>query len=96
MAATVRGKIYTFFNKDTYEYNPVSNTWSKKASIPTAKRMGSAEVIDDKIYIVEGGTDLKFHIYDPLLDNWSTGPDLPTKQLYNEGIAVNGQIYIVG
>ncbi len=84
MAAAYGDKIYTFFQLKTYEYNPANNTWTLKAPIPTSKSQGSAEVIDDKIYIVSTLGDKKFHIYDPIRDRWTTGPNIPVSSHYTE------------
>lgn len=96
MAAAYGGKIYTFYQKKTYEYNPANDTWLEKAPIPTSKAQGSAEVIDDKIYIVSSLSDKKFHIYDPIRNRWTTGPDIPVSTHYAEGAVANGKIYILG
>lgn len=37
MAAVFNGKMYTFLAKDTYEYNPRTNVWTKKTAVPTSK-----------------------------------------------------------
>lgn len=96
MAAVYSDKIYTFFQKKTYQYNPANNTWLEKAPIPTSKAQGSAEVIDDKIYIASSLSDKKFHIYDPVRDRWSTGPDIPVSMHYTEGAVSGGKLYIIG
>jgi N-acetylneuraminic acid mutarotase len=96
MAAVYNDKIYTFYEKKTYEYDPADNTWTQKADIPTSKRTGSAEIIDGKIYIVSSIADYKLHIYDPLLDTWSTGPNLPISSHYGEATVLAGKLYILG
>lgn len=89
MAATVGGKIYTFLGKNTYEYDISANIWTQKANIPTSKSIGSAEVIDGKIYVVGSSSDKKMHIYDPLRNTWTAGPDVPKAFQYTEA-AVSG------
>jgi N-acetylneuraminic acid mutarotase len=96
MAAAYNGKIYTFYQKKTYEYNPANDTWTEKAPIPTSKAQGSAEVIDDKIYIASSLSDKKFHIYDPLRNRWTAGPDIPVSMHYTEAAVSEGKLYILG
>ena len=77
MAAAYGDKIYTFFQKRTYEYNPANDTWIEKAPIPTTKAHGSAELIDNKIYLVAASGDSLLHIYDPARNIWTSGAKIP-------------------
>lgn len=97
MAAAYGDKIYTFFQKKTYEYNPANNTWTLKAPIPTSKAYGgSAHLIDEKIYIVSSSSDYKLHIYDPVRDTWTTGANIPKSLHFTQSALANGKIYILG
>ena len=96
MAAAYGDKIYTFFQKKTYEYNPENNTWTEKAPIPTSKAHGSAEVIDNKIYIVAATPDRFLHIYDPVRNVWTKGADIPGLPFFSEGAVANGKLYVLG
>jgi N-acetylneuraminic acid mutarotase len=68
MVATVNGRLYAIGGEisrtgvadvgvylDTvYAYDPASETWTQKASMPTPRSAGSADVIDGKIYVAGG------------------------------------------
>src|ERR1700674_1581572 len=60
-----------------------SDTWTTKASMPTARyALGSAE-IDGKLYAVGGVIGLSgylstLEVYDPATDTWTTRSSMPT------------------
>lgn len=72
---------------DTYEYDPVLDSWSTVASISTVISTEACfqyfGVIDDKLYVFGGfrpGTGLdteRSFFYDPAADVWAALPDLP-------------------
>lgn len=86
-AAVYNGELYVFggygFNvndnlNDTYKYNPLSNTWTKLANMPT-KRWGPIAVeFNGKIHVFAGGVNSaatsisKHEIYDPATDTWQS------------------------
>jgi hypothetical protein len=39
------------------EYNPVTDTWKKKAKMPTARAWLSTSVVNGKIYAIGGSVD---------------------------------------
>lgn len=66
------------FSQDTHGLNevyvPATNSWSTKTPDPTNISNYPSAVVDDKIYIVRGPTQ----IYDPQIDSWSYGEAIPT------------------
>jgi N-acetylneuraminic acid mutarotase len=75
---TVSGGAYTTAN---YEYNTVTDAWTAKAAMPTARGIGRAVVVQGKIYVIGGcvtfGTGMSVvEIYDPATDAWTTGPSM--------------------
>jgi len=86
-------------------YDPMENSWSTLANMPT-KRSGTAGfLIKDKIYIVGGGykkPDGNFQflktveIYDPLTDSWESGPDMNQPHDYPAATLLDDYIYILG
>lgn len=112
MAASANGKVYAIggqtsensdpqkagFVNTVYEYDPASNRWTTKASMPTRRGGGAAAVVDDKIYVAggrpPGGAD--FAAYDPKADRWTTLPNLPTQRNHLAAGAHDGKIYVVG
>ena len=87
-------------------YNPSTDTWQTKASMPTPRADLSACVVNGKIYLIGGQvyssispyyveTDAN-EVYDPTTNTWSTAAPIPSA-VYGYGSAViNGKIYIVG
>jgi N-acetylneuraminic acid mutarotase len=80
-AQVVDGKIYVIGGANllgydlgvealnvTEVYDPLTDTWTTKASVPHAVPSVSA-VIDNKIYLIGSGIT---QIYDPQIDTWST------------------------
>jgi N-acetylneuraminic acid mutarotase len=112
MAASVNGVLYVIggeisnngvanvgiFLDTVYAYDPVSATWTQKASMPTQRSAGAADVIDGNIYVAGGrpphGND--FAVYDPVLDSWAVLPNLPTQRNHLAAAALNGRLYVAG
>ena len=95
-ANVVNGKIYCMggvkllgYNEgyqelnETEVYDPVSDTWATKASMPNSAGYVSA-VVNDKIYVVGSGVT---QIYHPETDAWSIG----APPLENITLGGNGQ-----
>jgi N-acetylneuraminic acid mutarotase len=90
-----------------YQYDPGSDTWATKTSMPTGREdMGSA-VIGNFIYVFGGlknngsnvGVRTKvLEIYDTVNDTWdTTKADMPDyKHLGDFGSVYNGKIYAIG
>jgi len=104
--AVVNGKIYVIGGRDEVgarfnyneEYDPIANSWTTKASIPTQEDAGAIVAYNGKIYVAGGYPNGKKHyVYDPQLDSWSDDPtDLPF-QIWDCGSALIGQyFYIIG
>ncbi|MCX8015536.1 MAG: hypothetical protein N2748_05900, partial [candidate division WOR-3 bacterium] len=96
---TVSGGSYT---ADCYEYNTVTNAWTQKTSMPTARGIGRAVRKGDSIYVIGGcvtfGTGLtNVEIYRPSIDAWEVGPSLPVgNHDFWAGIYNNQYIYVCG
>lgn len=83
-------------------YDPTTSSWTTISSpMPTARGGLTAQVLDDRIYVIGGmddnGASLNtVEIFDPATETWTTGPSLQTRR-DNPGSAVlDGKIYIVG
>jgi N-acetylneuraminic acid mutarotase len=112
--AAVDGKIYvigglatdTSYNNSgaipaVEEYNPATDTWTRKADMPVARGYldgSSHPVVDGKIYVIGGGNpaSARVDIYDPATDTWSRGADMPTPRLIFARVAFEGKIYTFG
>ncbi len=110
-ANTVNGKIYLIGGQtpgtyDTYtdaslsvneEYDPTTDTWTTKASIPVGTRWYASTTFANKVYVF-GGLQLKnivvqnsTQIYDPKTDQWSSGAHSPLYAAYSVAAITNGK-----
>ena len=111
----VNGKIYAiggyFFgifwipSNLTEVYDPVADTWTTKAEMPTAVYSCTSAVVDNKIYLIENGRSVTVpclnQIYDTITDTWSIGQPLPTRAVGAAAVATTGVyapklIYVIG
>jgi len=118
-SAVVNGKIYVIGGwtsesdpdarvlSTVEEYDPVTNTWTRKADMPTARgdMVGSSPVVDGKIYVIGGygGVSLvsptgspTVEEYDPATDTWTRKADMPTPRWSLATCAVDRKIYAIG
>lgn len=82
----------------TEEYNPMTNTWTQKANMPTPRYILCACAVNGKIYAIGGRADVALKTveeYDPATNTWTTKADMPTARM---GVCetVNGKIYVLG
>jgi hypothetical protein len=80
-------------------YNPVTNTWTPKAPMPTARANLATVVVNGIIYAVGGwnGTALAtVEAYNPTTDTWTSAPSMPTARRAVAAGEVNGVLYAVG
>jgi N-acetylneuraminic acid mutarotase len=82
---------YTFGTKDWWQYDPATDTWTKKADFPGGKRQGAAGfVINNKGYVCSGHSFISdgntvthtwyndLWKYNPSTDTWTQKADLPS------------------
>jgi N-acetylneuraminic acid mutarotase len=63
-------------------YDPVTDSWTEKASMPNAVASYASAVVDNKIYVISGCTPMGnvtglVQIYDPQTDKWSLATPIP-------------------
>ena len=101
-ANVVNGKIYLIGGNPNgtlnQVYDPASNTWFTKASVPTAVTSYASAVVDNKIYVIT--TNLT-QIYDPESNSWSHGTAAPLPAILGTASATTGvnapkRIYVFG
>ncbi len=96
---------YACFNcstllKDTWEYDPATDTWTEKAGLPVARRNAMGFSINGKGYIVggifSGGTETaELFVYDPVQNQWQKLPNFPGGVLSNGvAVAIGGKAYV--
>ena len=89
-------------------YDPVSNTWTTKALMPTARFYFGIAVVMNKIYVFGGQRGYNMsdaggpilcpstEVYDPAMDTWETKTPMPTPRTQLRANAVNDLIYLIG
>jgi N-acetylneuraminic acid mutarotase len=82
-------------------YDPLTDNWSTKTDIPTARVWLTTSVVDGKIYAIGGLSVTKeplstVEVYDPATDTWTTKTPMPTARGGHAAAVVNGMIYIIG
>ncbi len=79
-------------------YDPVSNSWSTKASMPTARSYPGVAVVNGVLYVLGGafGNDTvpTVEAYDPATNTWTTKAPMLTGRYGPIVGVVNGIIYI--
>ena len=84
------------------EYNPVTNTWTTKTPMPTARQEAGAGVIDGKLYVVggqnkdTGGWLNVLEVYDPVHNTWETKAPMTTARRGLAVAALGGKLYAMG
>ncbi len=86
------------YHTDWYEYDPITNTWTQKASLPAAARdHATGLVVDSFGYViageVAGGATAQVWQYNPYSDTWTQKSNVPIARENGAGFAVNGKIY---
>ncbi|WP_127580789.1 Kelch repeat-containing protein [Paenibacillus koleovorans] len=109
VASAANGKLYVFggrtltsniYSNTVQEYNPASNSWSLKTSMPTGRKYSGAASIGDKIYVVGGQTASgaigTLEIYNTMTDTWTSGANLSTPRYGHAVVSVDGKLYAIG
>jgi N-acetylneuraminic acid mutarotase len=88
----------------TETYNPATDTWTEKASMPTSRGDFGTAVYQNKIYCIGGKTLWKNdvnatnanEVYDTETDTWQTKTPMPTARYGIEANVVDGKFYLIG
>ena len=98
-AVALDGKVYVVGGTDASGvlasmevYDPATNTWSAKASMPSAKGSPGAAVANGRIYVFGGDTQV--YEYDPATNSWATKAPLPVTPGGVAVAAISGNIYV--
>jgi N-acetylneuraminic acid mutarotase len=110
-APAVNGRIYVIGGTESYtsevgvptveEYDPVADTWAKKADMPTPRLYLALSEVNGKIYAIGGERSGRVALqtveeYDPVSDTWTGKPDMPTARLGFAASSIDGRIYAIG
>ncbi|PVX27240.1 MAG: hypothetical protein CW716_03340 [Candidatus Bathyarchaeum sp.] len=106
-AVVLNNKIYVLTNSKNlfFEYDPATNVWTQKTSMPTSRWTFAICACENKVYVIGGvtkslgyGSDLTTGVteaYDPQTDTWETKAEMPTKRAQMNAETVNGKIYVI-
>lgn len=89
------------------EYDPKTNTWSERSSMPTARNHAAVGVVNNKIYVIGGRLGGAFIFtasntnvveeYDPATDQWGlVKARMPTERSGGAWGVYNERIYVAG
>lgn len=111
-AVTLNNKIYliggqtsisnpSILDNKIYEYNPVSDSWTVKYSIPVIRYEYGLAAANNKLYIIGGkdaGTTVYNSVfeYDPTAGTWLSKAGMPTARKDMAVTVYNGKIYAFG
>lgn len=83
-------------------YDPLTDTWETKTSMPTSRSELDANVVNGKIYLIGGRTGGQYstvslnEVYDPVTNLWTTKEPIPYPVVQYASAVVNNKIYIIG
>ena len=110
-SAKVDGKLYVLagflaglkITGATEIYDPVADSWSTGAPMPTPVTHMGAAVVDDDIWIVAGFVGnhpgvatAQVQIYNTVTNTWRAGPDLPNPRGSGAAVYNNGKLHFFG
>ncbi|MBX3320273.1 MAG: hypothetical protein KF890_10370 [Nitrospira sp.] len=83
-----------------YAYDPASDSWTERASMPTARGALSVTEHNGKLYAIGGfdrtANNAQVEVYDPVRNEWTTAAPLPTPRDHLATATVAGKIYAIG
>ena len=79
---------------------PATDTWTKRARMPTVRGGLAAVAFGGRIYTYGGETTTsvfpEHEVYDATADRWTSAPSLPTPRHGLGAALLNGRIYVIG
>jgi len=81
-------------------YDPITNTWTTKANMPTPKyMMDGVTASNGKIYVISQITNsvsVPTECYDPVTNTWATKAAIPSQKYGFKIAAIESKIYAIG
>ncbi len=85
-------------------YDPVTDTWIRKADMPSRRMWFSTCVVDGIIYVIGGNNGSQrgwnhlntVEAYDPSTDTWTQKAVMPTARSFSVTCVLDGNIYVIG
>ncbi|MFI5371238.1 MAG: DUF2341 domain-containing protein [Candidatus Eisenbacteria bacterium] len=91
--------IRLFRGSANYEYDPATDTYVRRADVPTPRVWGTCALVGGKIYLIGGGPSSAGRAneaYDPATDTWETKTPMPVDRwgATRENPVIGGIIYV--
>jgi N-acetylneuraminic acid mutarotase len=96
-ASVISGRIYVsggYLANTLFVYNPTTDTWVRKADMPSTGGYGAQGAIGGKLYVYAGG--YKFWRYDPATNRWTALPSPTWKHSQGGFGVIGGKLYLAG
>jgi len=91
----IGGRTTTGYTNINEVYNPASDTWVTKAPMPNANGWLTANIVGDKIYVIDDSGNN--YVYEPATDSWTTKTSVPSGAFDGyASTALDSKIYVVG
>ena len=89
-------ELYYYDSEHVLEYNPINESWTKKAKMPIVRANPGIAVIDNKIYAIGGDQGNETQVYDPSTDTWATKtPMIRKNSRFGIGV-LEKKIHVIG
>jgi len=80
-------------------YDPVKNTWTAKAPLPSPRSTAAVTAFENKIYVMSGVFKGEFRnevfLYDPAADSWKTRAPMPEARFISGAAVVKDKIVVI-
>ena len=94
------GGWYLFPRAQTYEYNPIADSWTPKTSMPFGSSSAGVAESGGRIYVIGGvgggSYTNRVEAYDPATDTWLSRAPMSVSRDLLAAAATNGKIYAIG
>jgi len=97
------GDVVQFNGSGSYDPDSRDWAWVNKSNIPTDRVAAAGGVLNDKLYVIGGGTWLGFteltnivEVYDPSTDSWANETPIFEPHSYMGVGVVDGKLYAMG
>ena len=77
-------------------YDALSDTWTAKAPMLSARNSPAAAAVNGTLYVIGGDGTGSVEAYDPATDTWTAKATMPSGGGSHTAVALNGLIYAVG
>ena len=83
-----------------FRFNPADETWTERASLPTARGGLAVTTLQGKLYAVSGYDGQRnpaaVEVYDPARDQWTDAAPLPTPRDHLAAVSIGETLYAIG